>query len=787
MQPTGLTAVQSLSTEAYGVLAALCLIGAVVTLLQFGRENAAASSHRRILLLVSSAVSAAATLWCAHAFSIALTNSALQVGYDLRMSGAAFLVALVMAGVGLSLADGPVRTGDFVTAAIGGAVLGAGVAATHFVGAAAIKVPGRLVVDQSAIVIAGGAAAIFCAVAFAIAAKIAGVAGRLTASIALAIGVVTFHALAVGALSATVSAATAPIAGATGDALFACLTVVAGCSLSFCLGTAAFALSKDRSAERSRDSAFADLTREGIVICSGVRIVDVNVAAARFAGLDPAVMRGRALRDFLDAPDPDRILSASLAKPQEVGLKATGGESAWVEMSSRDVTLEGRSHRVYTLRDLSEQRRKEHQIRHLAYHDPLTGLANRAAFNEALTAALKKGGEVALFCVDLDKFKEVNDVFGHSAGDEMLRTASRRIVAAAPDAMTFRLGGDEFVVIGTGPDAGDADKLASRITERLNTETVIAGRTMRCGASVGYAVYPHHGENPDSLFANADSALYRAKADGRGLARGFEPEMDLALREKRALQQDLATAVSRGEMFLHWMPQAHTKSGEIVGFEALIRWKHPTRGVVPPVQFIPVAEETAAIVPIGEWVLRTACSAAVRWARPGKVAVNLSPVQFQHGDIVELVHSILLETGLSASRLELEITEGVLLEDLNGALNTLRRLKALGVQIAMDDFGTGYSSLSYLQAFPFDRIKIDASFIRTLSTSPQAKAIVRAVVALGASLDMPITAEGVETAEQREFLAELNCEEIQGYLVGRPSPVVSFETPFSRHRMLAAG
>lgn len=786
MPPTGLIAVQSLSTEAYGILAALCLIGAVVTLIQFGREHPAASPQRRLLLIVSAVVAAAATLWCAHVFAIAMTNPALGVGYDLRMSGAAFLVALVMAAVGLSLAEGPVRSGDPVMAAIGGAVLGAGVAATHFVGAAAVKVPGRMIVDQTEIVIAGAAAAVACAVAFAIAAKIAGAAGRLSASIAFALALVMFHKLSAGALAASPVGGQVA-AGVSGDALLACLAVVGGLSLTFCLGIAAFALSNDRRAERSRDSAFADLTREGIVICAGMRIVDVNVAAARFAGLDPAVMRGRALRDFLDAPDPDRILSASLAKPQEVGLKATGGESAWVEMSSRDVALENRPHRVYTLRDLSEQRRKEHQIRHLAYHDPLTGLANRAAFNEALTAALKKGGEVALFCVDLDKFKEVNDVFGHSAGDEMLRTASRRIVAAAPDAMTFRLGGDEFVVIGTGPDAGDADKLAGRITERLNTETVIAGRTMRCGASVGYAVYPHHGENADTLFANADSALYRAKADGRGLARGFEPEMDLALREKRALQQDLATAVSRGEMFLHWMPQAHTKSGEIVGFEALIRWKHPTRGVVPPMQFIPVAEETAAIVPIGEWVLRTACSMAVRWARPGKVAVNLSPVQFQHGDIVELVHSILLETGLSASRLELEITEGVLLEDLNGALNTLRRLKALGVQIAMDDFGTGYSSLSYLQAFPFDRIKIDASFIRTLSTSPQAKAIVRAVVALGASLDMPITAEGVETAEQREFLAELNCEEIQGYLVGRPSPVVSFETPFSRHRMLAAG
>jgi diguanylate cyclase (GGDEF)-like protein/PAS domain S-box-containing protein len=774
---------------ALAFLAMLCLVGAALTMPLLARVHSVERQTLKTLWTGLAAGVFGSLLWGAHVATIARVDAAPAVAYDLRMTAAALIVALVTAGLGFALAAPKLKDGDMLLAALGGAIVGMAAAAAHYVGVAAIRVPGRIVIDLQLFAIAGGIGALGSAGAFALAAWSSSIAGRVGAAAALGGSIFMFQAIAAQALLfAPNPRVLLPAYAADREQL---LLLVFGVIVLALAATLAGAIADWRlnegGPESSRARAFADLTGEGIVICEDLRIVDVNVAAARLAGLDPAVMRGRAFRDFIDAPDPDRLLSASLAKPQEVAIKATGGESRWVEVSSRDLIVQGRPRRVFTLRDLSEQRRNEHQIRHLAYHDPLTGLANRAAFNEALNASLRRGGEVALFCVDLDRFKEVNDVFGHSAGDEMLRTAARRIVAAAPEAMVFRLGGDEFTVIGTGPDAGDADKLALRLTERLNTETVIAGRTMRCGASVGFAVYPHHGTNVDTLFANADAALYRAKADGRGLARGFEPDMDLALRERRALQQDLATAISRNEMFLHWMPQANTETGEIVGFEALIRWKHPVRGVVPPVQFIPVAEETAAIVPIGEWVLRTACREAVRWVRPGKVAVNLSPVQFQHGDIVELVHGILLETGLPANRLELEITEGVLLDNLSGALNTLRRLKALGVQIAMDDFGTGYSSLSYLQAFPFDRIKIDASFIRTLSTSPQAKAIVRAVVALGASLDMPITAEGVETPEQRAFLAELHCEEIQGYLVGRPSPVVSFESPFAKQRMRVVG
>ena len=275
---------------------------------------------------------------------------------------------------------------------------------------------------------------------------------------------------------------------------------------------------------------------------------------------------------------------------------------------------------------------------------------------------------------------------------------------------------------------------------------------------------------PATLIGNADAALYRAKAQGRGTICFFEAGMDKRLRERRAIQQELRAAVPRGELVLHYQPQAKI-GGKIIGFEALVRWKHPTRGLISAGTFVPIAEESGLILPIGEWVLREACREAASWPQPLQVAVNLSPAQFHHGDLPGLVHSILLETGLSAGRLELEITEGVLIGDFSRATSILRRLKALGVRIAMDDFGTGYSSLSYLHAFPFDKIKIDRAFIANLDSNPQSAAIVRAVIALGRGLDLPVVAEGVETEAQLAFLSREACSEIQGYLIGRPQPI----------------
>jgi predicted signal transduction protein with EAL and GGDEF domain len=324
---------------------------------------------------------------------------------------------------------------------------------------------------------------------------------------------------------------------------------------------------------------------------------------------------------------------------------------------------------------------------------------------------------------------------------------------------------------------GDYPALAETIAERLHaavgTHMELNGQHLRIGISVGVAIFPADGSDPTTLLNNADAALYRAKDAGRGKTRFFEIEMDNRLRERRALQHELSSAIERDELRLHYQPLAKI-DGEVIGFEALLRWHNPQRGMIPPATFIPIAEESGLIMQIGEWVLREACREAAKWSRSLQIAVNLSPIQFRHGDLVGLVHSVLLETGLAPARLELEITEGLLVEDCARGLSILRRLKSLGVRIAMDDFGTGYSSLSYLQSFPFDKIKIDQSFISSVKSNPQSAAIVRAVIGLAHGLKLPVLAEGVETKAQLDFLVAESCNEVQGYLMGRPHPILEY-------------
>src|SRR5262249_11929109 len=362
---------------------------------------------------------------------------------------------------------------------------------------------------------------------------------------------------------------------------------------------------------------------------------------------------------------------------------------------------------------VTERKQAEARIAPMAHHDALTDLPNRAAFTQHLQATIERAGKAneafAILCIDLDRFKEINDVFGHPVGDALLREVARRMQTAAPGAFLARLGGDEYTLITEG-DPSTVATTAERLLTSMAEDFDIDGNRLRIGASIGVALFPSDGTDDTTLLGNADAALYRAKADGRGTIRFFHAAMDQRLREQRALQHELRSALVNNELVLHYQPQASV-TGEVTGFEALIRWHHPTRGLVPPGIFMPLAEESGSITDIGEWTLRQACREAASWPKPLKVGINLSPVQFRHGDLPGLVHSVLLQTGLPPHRLELEITEGVLIGDYSRAIAILRRLKSLGVRIAMDDFGTGYSSLSYLHAFPFDKIKIDRAFI----------------------------------------------------------------------------
>jgi diguanylate cyclase (GGDEF)-like protein/PAS domain S-box-containing protein len=450
------------------------------------------------------------------------------------------------------------------------------------------------------------------------------------------------------------------------------------------------------------------------------------------------------------------------------------GELIDVAIYSRPFTYEGRSAVLVAAIDITEQKRADARIAYLTTHDALTDLANRSAFDSHLGAALTTPQrDVALLCIDIDHFKEINDVHGPGVADKVLQALARRLERAAKDAFIARVGGDEFCIVIANQEQPAAALTIADSLLAASTIMTIGETRIKVSLSIGVAISPNDGVDAPTLLAHAEAALYRAKRAGRGVARFFEREMDKRLRERWILQNDLKEAVSGGQLQIHYQPQADI-SGEIFGFEALARWRHPARGMVPPSEFIPAAEASGAIHDIGEWILREACREAASWPNPLSVSVNLSALQLRQSDLVATIQRILMETGLPGRRLELEITESALIEDPASTLNILRRIKALSVKIAMDDFGTGYSSLSYLQSFPFDKIKIDRSFIVNIDGGPEGGAIVRAIIGLAHGLHVPVIAEGVETPEQRAYLREEGCEELQGFLIGRPEPIDNY-------------
>ncbi|RAI42949.1 diguanylate cyclase [Rhodoplanes roseus] len=473
--------------------------------------------------------------------------------------------------------------------------------------------------------------------------------------------------------------------------------------------------------------------------------------AARIAEVRQAVDRGRPSR-FVSELSNGRVIAMTVSTLRDGG---------WVSVHE----------------DITERTRAEKRIAHLARHDPLTDLANRLLFRERMDEVIARletnGDSFAVMIFDIDLFKSVNDSLGHSGGDALLEAVAERLRrSAAPTDTLGRIGGDEFAVIQTArPDPrAAATALAETLLQELRAPYDIEGKRIVIGISIGIAVAPDDGREPSQILKSADLALYRAKADGRGCFRFFEPAMDADVRLQREFEFELREALVRQEFEIHYQPIVDIATARPCAVEALVRWRHPHHGLIPPDKFIPVAEEIGLIIPLGEWILGAACRTAVAWPDDIRLAVNLSAVQFRSGTLVDVVRSALRSSGLPATRLELEITESVLLQKDQDSIAVLHELAGLGVRIVLDDFGTGYSSLSYLQLFPFSKIKIDKSFVAEMSSRSDCAAIVSTIINLAKALDMGTTAEGVETQEQAELLRAAGCREAQGWLFGRPGP-----------------
>ncbi|HVY52635.1 MAG TPA: EAL domain-containing protein [Devosia sp.] len=531
------------------------------------------------------------------------------------------------------------------------------------------------------------------------------------------------------------------------------------------------------------DAAVNNISQGLCMFDAKQRLVICNTPYAKIYGLtDELVKPGTPLDDILGHLfDHGMHAAGTVAREDYIKWRheviARGEyEKTVLEFSGRTIMMQHHPMKdggfVSTHEDITEQRQQEARIQHLARHDALTELPNRTQFLEEMAAseaAIERGEKTAVLCIDLDHFKSVNDTFGHNIGDKLLKQASARLWGTTRETdLLARLGGDEFsLLLRPVEKPGDAATIAERIVKTMSSPFLIDGHQIVIGASVGIAMAPQDGETTDVLMKNADMALYRAKSEGRSTYHFFEKDMDAAIQKRRMIEAGLRAALTSRELRLVFQPLVGLKENRVTCLEALLRWTHAGEAI-SPAEFIPVAEETGLIVQIGEWVLREACRTAVTWPGNTRVAVNLSPVQFKNKRLFETIHGILIETGLPPTRLELEITESLLLNDNEQTLQTLHRLRAIGVRISMDDFGTGYSSLSYLRAFPFDKIKIDRSFMSDLEGRGDSLAIIKAVIGLGHSLGMSTTAEGVETEEQLRAVREQGCNEVQGFLFSPP-------------------
>jgi diguanylate cyclase (GGDEF)-like protein/PAS domain S-box-containing protein len=757
--------------------ALICVLAslAAINLLRHARKS---SGHMQGVWLTVSAISTGFGIWATHFVAMLAFTPGIPSGYNIVLTILSLVAAISLTGVGLAASLAPNwRYGPWV----GGAIVGGGIAAMHYIGMAAFEIPGVILWDPVLVVVSIALGAAIGAVALPVGLRGTEEKWKIGGAVLLTLAIVSHHFTAMGAVSIIpnptieVSQLALPAGWLAIGVAFASFAII-GLALAGAVLDIRDRRRSELEVDRMRD--LADASVEGLLVCDGETIVSVNTSFAALAGVPVSDLVGGTLESrFPDRGARARLLTGA-GLPLETHLRHPDGSMLPVELILRPIVFSGRPHHVIAVRDLQARKEAEQHIHYLAHHDALTSLPNRSHFNERIDreiATAAKGESLAVLCLDLDRFKEVNDLFGHAAGDTVLQTVASRVTAVLRERqMMARLGGDEFVVLLPGvKNPAIASRLAEDILEALRTTSDVP-EINSISASIGIALYPEDASDRQTLLSHADTALYRAKNEGRNTYRFFEAKMGAEVRERRMLEHDLRLAIARNELRLLYQPQQAIQSHTISGFEALLRWKHPVRGDISPAIFIPIAEESGSILEIGDWVLKAACREAATWTQPLTVAVNVSAVQLYNPDFVKELHQILLETGLPPRRLEIEITETALVRDFDRALATLRQIKGLGVRIAMDDFGTGYSSLSNLRAFPFNKIKIDGSFIKSVNSNEQAATIVRAVLGLGRGLGLPVLAEGVETEAELQFLQTELCDEVQGYLLGRPAAIDTF-------------
>jgi diguanylate cyclase (GGDEF)-like protein/PAS domain S-box-containing protein len=764
---------------------AVCLLASAVAVILFHRAQATTGGTQFVWLALDAAA-AGCGIWATHFIAMLAYDPAIGTGYNLAITILSLLIAVLITGAGLAAAL--LDLGRW-TAAFGGAVVGGGIAAMHYTGMMALEVPGRMTWAPNLVVASIVLGIAFGSFALHFAARRDDWVNTVIATILFALAILLMHFTAMGAVLVVADPTRINDAAALSPAALS--LVIAGI-VTIVLGICLVAALSDRQANGKLqqqkillDTALENMSQGLCMFDADGRIVLFNERYAKMMGFPAASLRGLSLLDLIKyrkaageiVDDPQeffaRVVAAAHEGKSNTRIIETSAKRA-LRIIEQPMQEGGW---VSTLEDITEWREAQAQISHMAHHDALTGLANRTQLVEklqnALTALPSRGGGIAVHFIDLDRFKSVNDTLGHDGGDFLLRTVAERLRSVIRiDDTVARLGGDEFVVVQTGvSDRDQVKEFARRLTSAVTAPMKLREQAIVATVSVGVAVAPADGSNPERLLKSADLALYKAKADGRNCIRFFLAEMDTELQARFKLEKIVREAVLRDGFELHYQPVFEISERRLVGFEALIRLPAEDGTLIPQLVFIPVAEDLRLIDKVGAWVLREACRTAATWPEYLTVAVNLSPAQFLAGSVSDIVAAALKEAGLAAHRLELEITETLLLGNSEATMAELQTLKAMGVAIVMDDFGTGYSSLSYLWRFPFDKIKIDRSFMQGFEgSSRDAKVVVKTIIALGRELNMRVTVEGVETATQLAFLDKADGDQVQGFFFGRPVP-----------------